>query len=405
MTFSRIKAVGWAVNEKVTSAQLNQLDLDHSKSVDKTGDNLTNSGGISGRVDVISGGTLEVQSGGEIIVHSSGEILVSSGGTVNLTAATMTFNSTAELTFNDTSGLEINGSGSFIIGASGSELCAGTLNITSGGTLGINSGATMHVKNGATATVDGGGALALANGSNVNAAVGSNVNFASGSYLNMSGATLTMDNTSIGSIQGGSILATSGDGYITVQSGGTLTAAFGSNVKFDSFPNFINSQSRYFIQSTVGGIALSGTWSGGAQFVYDNAAGGVWSLQLRTHHGATLDTVTVGFSVGTAHSNAPANLPNLSVKRYAYNAMFSPQALATTDPQYVATPGSGSAWYDSGNQQYMTYFCNQNNIIDNGSYIYVLTITDESGTYSQALNAFGLITMHFTNITSQQWSV
>ena len=44
MTFSRIKTHGWQVNEKVTSPQLNQLDLDHSNAVDKTGDNAGTGG-------------------------------------------------------------------------------------------------------------------------------------------------------------------------------------------------------------------------------------------------------------------------------------------------------------------------------------------------------------------------
>lgn len=42
MSFLRVKPPNWAVNEVVTSAQLNQLDLDHSNSLDKTvaGDQL-----------------------------------------------------------------------------------------------------------------------------------------------------------------------------------------------------------------------------------------------------------------------------------------------------------------------------------------------------------------------------
>lgn len=85
--------------------------------------------------------------------------------------------------------------------------------------------------------------------------------------------------------------------------------------------------------------------------------------------------------------------------------MFAPQTLSTVDPQYFPNPGSGAAYYDSGNQQFMNYICNQNNVIDNENYIYVLTINDESGAGSAALNAFGLITLEYQQIPNQKWNV
>lgn len=63
MVFSRIKTNGWAVNEKAKSSQLNQLDLDHSKALDKTTDTVAGGGGITGPVDLASSGTLTAKSG------------------------------------------------------------------------------------------------------------------------------------------------------------------------------------------------------------------------------------------------------------------------------------------------------------------------------------------------------
>ena len=41
MAFTRVKPDGWAVNEELTSAQANALDIDHANAVDKTGDVIT----------------------------------------------------------------------------------------------------------------------------------------------------------------------------------------------------------------------------------------------------------------------------------------------------------------------------------------------------------------------------
>ncbi len=58
MTFARIKTAGWAVNEQVSSAQLNALDIDHKNALDKTSAGDTLSGVVqlsgSGRIVGIS---------------------------------------------------------------------------------------------------------------------------------------------------------------------------------------------------------------------------------------------------------------------------------------------------------------------------------------------------------------
>lgn len=43
MAFTRVKPSGWAFGERLTSAQMNSLDIDHSNSLDKTGDTIGSS--------------------------------------------------------------------------------------------------------------------------------------------------------------------------------------------------------------------------------------------------------------------------------------------------------------------------------------------------------------------------
>lgn len=64
MSFSRVNAPGWAVNDKLTSSQMNALDIDHANAVDKTtaGDTVSGTLAIAatGKVSTSSGGILEL---------------------------------------------------------------------------------------------------------------------------------------------------------------------------------------------------------------------------------------------------------------------------------------------------------------------------------------------------------
>lgn len=64
MSFSRSKTGGWATNEKLSSAQMNSLDIDHANALDKTGDTIN---------------------AGTIIVSGSGLLLASVDGAVQAT--------------------------------------------------------------------------------------------------------------------------------------------------------------------------------------------------------------------------------------------------------------------------------------------------------------------------------
>jgi hypothetical protein len=113
------------------------------------------------------------------------------------------------------------------------------------------------------------------------------------------------------------------------------------------------------------------------------------------HNGATLNSVSVYFSVNGSRSVLPATLPIIRV----YTASVIPGAtnsyLSTTSAQTIS-PSSGSAYYNSGVAQPLTYTCNQNNVIDSTKNLYFITITDETGTNSQSGNKYYSVQLNYT---------
>jgi len=77
MAFTRVKPANWALNEKLTSAQINALDVDHANAVDKT------SAG-----DTVSG-TLTLAATGKVVASNAGAEIktsVASGIQTNIAA-------------------------------------------------------------------------------------------------------------------------------------------------------------------------------------------------------------------------------------------------------------------------------------------------------------------------------
>jgi hypothetical protein len=108
----------------------------------------------------------------------------------------------------------------------------------------------------------------------------------------------------------------------------------------------------------------------------------------------TLHRITTLFNVGQSHPNVPAILPTLFVFRgVSFNTVVG--TALTPDVQLrgagavpFPTPGSGAAYYASGNVQSWDYITDQNNIIDTSEYRYYLGIIDESGANSLGLNKY-----------------
>lgn len=394
MTFSKPYPGTFAYEGTIPSQTMNYINDHFTSILDKTGDTIT--------------GTIHMGSSASLVFDVGAGALIFNGGSV-------AFNNSTGINFNGNNTIVVDGTSNLIISPTAFLLNGGTLNIVSGGTLGINSGGTMHIKSGGngfvdsggTLTVSNGGILALAGGSNVNAASGANLNMNAGSFQTNTNQTTNFTGASqIVEISAGAlfILPNSAGSFLTVGTGNTINVH--GTFKTDVWPVWNSPITRQVIESTTSGISTGGTWAGGLQFVYDTGVGGSWSMQLqRSHNKATLVQLFVGFSVGGSHAAVPANRPSLSLVRYRWDGMFSPSFLSNVDPQVFPNPGSGAAYYDSGNQQFMNYVCNQNNVIDNENYIYVLSITDESGANSVANNAFGLVTLEYQVIPDLSWNI
>jgi hypothetical protein len=68
MSFTRIKPGNWAVNEKLTSAQMNAIDVDHANALDKSVAGDT----ISGAIAIASTGKIQASAAGALIQTTTG---------------------------------------------------------------------------------------------------------------------------------------------------------------------------------------------------------------------------------------------------------------------------------------------------------------------------------------------
>lgn len=113
---------------------------------------------------------------------------------------------------------------------------------------------------------------------------------------------------------------------------------------------------------------------------------------LIAFNGRKIAQLGATFAVGQAHSGIPATLP--SMRMYRTQSLTSlgvapaaDQSLLSTTSAFFPTPGSGSAYYNSGNLQSWTYVSDQNNLIDTTRRYYAM-LFDENGANTHALNQY-----------------
>lgn len=81
MAFTRVKPAGYAFGEKVSSAEFNQLDIDHENSLDKTGDTTT------GDIEIGAGFKLEASGAAAVIeLSGTGKLELKGTATIEQTA-------------------------------------------------------------------------------------------------------------------------------------------------------------------------------------------------------------------------------------------------------------------------------------------------------------------------------
>jgi len=107
-------------------------------------------------------------------------------------------------------------------------------------------------------------------------------------------------------------------------------------------------------------------------------------VPLDTHDGATLTQIVVYFHVGALHAGLPSVMPSVRVLRQdaSGNTVALTSAAAGADVNgyvYVPKPASGAAWTNNFATQSLTVPCDQNNVIDESQYTYIVELVEEQG--------------------------
>lgn len=282
MSFTRVKPLGWAINEKLTSAQQNQLDIDHVLAVDKTGDEILGNIEVQpgGRIAfgstavcaMTNGSILEVQNGAILRVTASGFLTVQAGstttfagsttfsGTTAVTAGTLTISAGVSTTIN--SQISVNGLAFF----SQPLTCFNNL-IMDGDSVPGN--IKLRMKDASYLDVENFSKLRLLSGSALDAQSGSTIDLSGttnhkngGNEVYQSGSVSTHADGSNEVYESGSILEQkSGAGWlckgsVTITPTGTLFCSFGGTTSFATTPTFFNG-----FTMSAGTAAIAGTLS------------------------------------------------------------------------------------------------------------------------------------------------
>lgn len=259
MSFTRVKPGGWAVNEKLRSAEQNQLDIDHENSVDKTGDTITGivAVGSGARINFASGAKCTILSGGiyEAQAGSNTNFLDGSFVTINATAALSclgtfamfggAFTASSGSTFELDCQLTANGNAEF----NDTSEFNGTVEFNENVTL---TSAALFVATGSVIGVQGGAGISWANTANATFQSGATATFQGGSFLvHSSTSTDTYASGSLLEQVSGSVWDLKGSTTFTPTS--IVYFSFGNSVGFASAPTFFNG----FNATTAGTAAFA----------------------------------------------------------------------------------------------------------------------------------------------------
>lgn len=344
MSFVRVKPGGWADNETLTSAQQNQLDINVSLALDKTGDTLT---GIvvlasGARVDIGNGAIIRALSGGIIDMAGGSQLNVGASAGVVLTGGFLTLDNASTATFGcvitAAAGIAST-TGSF----SAAVTCSNALTIagatTTNGALTCNGVVTTN------AAVTHAASVSCAAGLSITSGV---LDVQSGASLLLGGGSgMTHANLSTQTHANGAIEVHASGSNDTYASGSLLTVAAGAIVAIDATPTFsdgINLATGILTTSALSSSNLGGVitvkgagnrilmdsrdvtrvhayrldradptkWSNDPA-TFDNwrtiALGAQGDIALELPHNCVLKYLSVTMQIGGVHAGFPASLP------------------------------------------------------------------------------------------------
>ena len=246
MSFSRVKPGGWAANEKLSSAQQNQLDIDHANAVDKTGDSITGEVGFLGGSSAVmaSGSMLKLANGsvfegqsGSTSVFRSGSFLTVNVGCTLVVASTMTISGLLQST----------GNASF---AGSTFTIGGSTSVTINGATSVNGNAffSQPVTCFNNLLIDGNSIagdrkLRVFDAAYLDIEEFSRMRVLSGAFADVFGTALFKDGSATTFEDGSTLLLAAGSAMqchssLTVTPTGTLFCSFGGTTTFANTPVF-----------------------------------------------------------------------------------------------------------------------------------------------------------------------
>jgi hypothetical protein len=345
----------------IPSAVMNNINNDWPNALDKTGDNAGNGGGITGEIDILSGGSINMETFSNLNVNSGGNLNIISGGQVT-------------------------------VAAGGSALIAGYANVT--GTL-----QTFGV-----------GEIGITSGGHFDGYSGSTVNFHSGSVTTQAGAETVASGGSITVVTGGAIDITGGT--ITTSSTGTIeTGVAGSLILgggASDWPTFSAPRTR-IIQYQPAALITTldppnyppSNWTIQQEGAYLPCLVGVGTtviqyIPFNPPNGSTINSLTMNIVVIHSHSAVPV-MPKINVVRSTHDARTNPASLnAVAGQSFTPTPGTGAAWQAGQALQNWTFTANQLNVVDTSQYNYYVTLIDENGANAWDGNEYPSFTITYT---------
>lgn len=269
MSISRVKSAGWSTNEKLTSAQMNAVDVNSTYALDKRSGQTDT---LSSVITIASGGQLSFASGSSI-TSASGSTFTFAGAASFAGTAVNTFTSGSATTFNSGSTLTLGGTTRFatssVLWQSSSDVTFGHVTASSGsGILTTISGQNC------TGSATSGGDIVITSGS------GTSVN---GSiYLQVAGTNWIVANADYGFVQitKPTVLVDS-----SIYSAAKVVS-YASSVSLD-----LNNSNVFVIGTLTGNISITvnNVRDGGIYtfYVTENATGGHTISFFQTSGGST----------------------------------------------------------------------------------------------------------------------
>jgi hypothetical protein len=183
---------------------------------------------------------------------------------------------------------------------------------------------------------------------------------------------------------------------------GTADDVFGLSAAHPGRSQTLNQPLVECYSSTPEGVVFVPGFANFISWLQTTKLGVRFLTPLRVFGGATLETVTLKFSIAGSHGALPAVFPQMRVIAIDGQGNVMPMGSGTLFDAggfHAITAVSTSAAYNALVNATFVYTCSQNNVIDRSKYTYWLEIIEESGANSIAGNVFISAVSFLDNIT------